>query len=253
VATEKLLAAFLAVQGEIGRGLHFSPVVDGRTLSHHPWDPVAPPESEQVPCIFGCTLDETVILLGGLSPERDVIFRLDETGLHERVARYLGIDAERTGTLVAAYRGAHPRHSPSDLFFAITSDHMMRIPSILQAERKAAQPGAPSYLYLFTWPSDLMGAGIKAHHGAELPFVFDTVDEDIERLGAGPDRRVLADQMRGAWAQFARTGDPNHSGLPNWPSYSKASRDTMIFDMPSRVEPDPGSAGRIAMTPWVTR
>lgn len=51
------------------------------------------------------------------------------------------------------------------------------------------------------------------------------------------------------WAQFARTGDPNHEGLPTWPSYALPRRPTMVFDVESKVEDDPLSEERRA---WET-
>ena len=39
--------------------------------------------------------------------------------------------------------------------------------------------------------------------------------------------------------QFAKTGDPNYPGMPNWPTYSLTDRETMMFDRVSKVEKDP--------------
>ena len=250
----QLLDAFLALRDELGGSQSFAPVVDDRVLMHHPWDPVAPPESAEVPLMLGCTRDETTILLGMLGSEPDALFALDEAGMRTRLSDALGADEATTASIVSAYREASPKMSPSDLFFRATSDHMMRIPAILQAERKAAQGGAPAYLYLFSWESPFMGGRMKAHHGAELPFVFDTVEANRDRLGAGSDRNALAAQMLGAWSHFAHTGDPNHEGLPEWKPYDAGSagkRETMLFGMPSRVESDPDSRERQVMTPLV--
>ena len=49
----------------------------------------------------------------------------------------------------------------------------------------------------------------------------------------------MADQMGGAWVAFARTGNPNHRGIPDWPAYAPDVRQTMIFNTKSRVENDP--------------
>src|SRR5690606_28377712 len=128
------------------------------------------------------------------------------------------------------------------------SDKMMRRLSIVEAERKAVLGGAPTWLYLFTWDrSPRFGGRMKAHHGAELPFVFDSIDDPDNQAGNGPGHRLLADQMRTTWANFARSGDPNHAGLPAWPTYDASRRATMIFDMPSRVEDDPASEDRRAI------
>jgi len=43
-----------------------------------------------------------------------------------------------------------------------------------------------------------------------------------------------------AWATFARSGDPNHAGIPKWEPYTADNRATMLFDVPCRTEIDPG-------------
>jgi para-nitrobenzyl esterase len=52
--------------------------------------------------------------------------------------------------------------------------------------------------------------------------------------------------MSAAWAQFARTGDPNVPGLPHWPAYDEKQRQTMIFDHECRAMADPAAAERAA-------
>src|SRR5262249_59785037 len=47
--------------------------------------------------------------------------------------------------------------------------------------------------------------------------------------GAGPGASALAARMQDAWLAFARTGDPNHPGLPPWPAYDGSRRATMLL------------------------
>jgi len=49
-----------------------------------------------------------------------------------------------------------------------------------------------------------------------------------------------------AWLAFARTGDPNHSGLPAWPTYDTDRRATMLFDVDCRIADDPDAEERLA-------
>jgi para-nitrobenzyl esterase len=50
--------------------------------------------------------------------------------------------------------------------------------------------------------------------------------------------------MSGAWVQFARTGNPGHSGLPRWPAYTAERRATMVFDNRCEVRSNPEGPGR---------
>ena len=66
-------------------------------------------------------------------------------------------------------------------------------------------------------------------------------------VGQGPGPARMADQIGGAWVAFARTGDPNHRGLPRWPAYDGQRRPVMVFDNRSQVVDDPLAEVRQAM------
>jgi para-nitrobenzyl esterase len=68
-------------------------------------------------------------------------------------------------------------------------------------------------------------------HFMEVPYVFDNT-------AASPNDE-LATMMSEAWLAFARSGDPNHPGLPNWEPYTADNRATMFFDIPSHLVVDP--------------
>ena len=55
----------------------------------------------------------------------------------------------------------------------------------------------------------------------------------IER---GSAARALAGQVSDAWVAFARTGDPNHAGLPRWEPFTPATTATMLFDTTCRLQ-----------------
>jgi para-nitrobenzyl esterase len=82
----------------------------------------------------------------------------------------------------------------------------------------------------------------------EIGFMFDNVAAAKDLNGTGAEQDLLAHQMSSAWAAFARTGDPNHSGLPKWPAYDTTRRSTMFFDAPECVVgSDPARAERVVM------
>ncbi len=215
-----------------GTGLtRFAPVVDGGSYPRHPFHPDAAPTAAEIPVLIGTNRDEAALFLAA-DPRRR---RLDETELLKRLHRMLG---ERAEPILEVYRRTRPGASPWDLLIAIASEPM-RLASVRLAERKAAAGGAPVYMYLFTWQSDHMGGLFKAGHALELPFVFDNVDQ-VPITGKRVDRHQLASSVSEAWIAFARTGSPGHAGIPAWPRYTETERDTLVFDVPCRLERDPG-------------
>jgi para-nitrobenzyl esterase len=50
-----------------------------------------------------------------------------------------------------------------------------------------------------------------------------------------------------AWVAFARTGNPNHKGLPNWPAFTIDQRATMIFNNECKTVNDPRKEERLAL------
>jgi para-nitrobenzyl esterase len=108
---------------------------------------------------------------------------------------------------------------------------------VKQAKEKSALNAAPVYMYLFTWQSPIMDGKYKAFHCMELPFVFNNIARCEEMTGGAKDAYALAAKMSDAWINFARTGNPNHKGLPTWPKFDQAKTATMHFNTTCVVKP----------------
>jgi para-nitrobenzyl esterase len=135
----------------------FGAVVDGTVLPRHPFDPDAPVVSKNKPLIVGYNRDETIFFL-----QRDTaVFSLNEQTLKERLAKELGANAE---TVYDTYRKTRPNVSPTDLYIAISSAHMIGVGAVTIAERKYAQGGAPVFMYIFTHESDRIIPGTTHKH-----------------------------------------------------------------------------------------
>lgn len=213
-----------------GGAMRLSPSVDGHYLPVHPFDPVAAPTAAEVPLMIGTNRDEQALFLAR-DPRRR---RLTEEELRQRLAPTLGDNLER---ILGTYQRTRPGATPWDLLIGILSEGARRR-SILLAERKAAGGTAPVYMYLFTYESDFLGGLLKASHAMEIPFLFDNTD-DVGMTGERPDKHEMAVAMSETWAAFARSGDPNHPGVPKWEPYTVDNRATMLFDVPCRAEVDP--------------
>ena len=219
-----------------GNAMRLAPVMDGDYLPQHPFDPVAAPWAANVPLMIGTNKDEAALFMAG-DPRRR---RLEEHELIERLRPMLG---DRMDEILAVYRRTRPDATPWELLVGISSERT-RLGSIQLAERKAAGGPADVFMYLFTWESDYLGGLFQSCHALEIPFVFNQPDV-APITGSKANRPELAASMSDAWVAFARTGNPNHPGLPNWPTYSTASRSTMLFDVPCRVEDDPRREERL--------
>ncbi|HVU69916.1 MAG TPA: carboxylesterase/lipase family protein [Ktedonobacteraceae bacterium] len=221
--------ARLNANGLIG----WSPVMDGQIIPQHPFEPTAPAISAHVPLLIGTNKDEsTLFQLADTS-----LATLDEDGLRKRVRALAGPSADE---VISVYRAAQPEGSPADILIAISSDRLMRIHSITQAERKYAQGAAPVFMYLFTWETPVLSGRLKACHALEIPFVFDNLWSARRFTGNGPECQGISDEMSEAWLAFAHTGTPG----PDWPAWTPGERATKIFDRASRIEHDPAGLQR---------
>jgi para-nitrobenzyl esterase len=149
--------------------------------------------------------------------------------------------------VIASYRAAHPDLTPWDLWILIATDHPRGTYSRETAKRKAAQNAAPAYLYRFDWETPEGGGHMRSPHTVEIPFVFNNIAIAGPLISKMSEAYSLAEKVSASWVAFARTGDPNVGGLPKWPAYGAARRDTMLFNNTSRVEQDPDRGPRLVM------
>ncbi len=216
----------------------FGPVVDGTLLPRQPFDPDAPSVSADVPLIVGdCTHEASLFL----AREDKVWYgTLTEAEMRARVAAVAGTDADRA---VALYQRLMPGATPAQLLIAALTDGQFRVRSLIMAERKAAQAAGPVWIYSFAWQTPLFDGRLGAPHAIDVPFTFDTL-EFTNATDHSAAAHALAVSMSATWANFARTGVPEHASLPAWPVYSATDRATMVLDAECRVARDPGREAR---------
>jgi para-nitrobenzyl esterase len=244
VPMDRLLAANAAVNAKLpsrepGMTAN-SPTVDGRAIPNHPWDPAAPGLSAGIPLLIGYARTEET-LYDRPTPET---LALDDAGLKLRAEKRIGGDP---GRVIEIYRKAHPGATPWDLWILIATDHPRGTYSRELAKRKAVQRGAPAFAYRFDWETPEGGGHMRSPHTVEIPFVFNNIKIAGPLISKMPEAHALAGKVSAAWVSFARTGNPNTSGLPKWPAYSATSRDTMLFNNDSRVVQDPDREPRLVM------
>ncbi len=233
-------AAVLAKTPTSGPAGGFRPVVDPAVLPRHPFEPAAPDLSAEVPLLIGFNRTEATLFLAN---DKEV-FELDEERMRVRVQRLFKDKAE---LVLDGMRRIYPEASPSDLYVLIHTGFMRYpIDSIKLAERKAAQGGAPVYLYKFEWETTARFGQMRTPHAIEIPFVFDIVDQAtwLGMTRGTPEAHALAAKVSATWAAFARTGSPNSGDLPKWDPFTIESRQTMRINNESALENDPASEER---------
>jgi para-nitrobenzyl esterase len=236
---EQLVTAMGDGGGPGGAGLRLAPVVDGHSLPRNPFDPDAPEISATVPLLIGTVETEVTFMRGTpLDP-------MDQDTLHAHVKQVLrGADDGTVDRLIDVYRKGRPNISNTDLYLILASDATFRAGVLTEAERKADQGTASVYMYYFTWKSPVRDGKLRTFHTLEIPFVFDNVDLATAMTASGQERYALADKISSAWVAFARSGNPSHPGLPNWPAFNTKQRATMILNNEYEVIEDPNGEER---------
>jgi len=210
-----------------GFGLSWGPIHDGQFLPYQPSEAAAMALSKDIPLLVGSTKTE----FGPFNPANR------ETDMDKAKANLQKRFGDKTGAYMDAVKKAYPETTqPADY---MNIDINFRAGAVRQANGKAVAGAAPVYLYLFTWNSPVNDGIYKSMHCMELPFVFDNISRCEEMTGGGREAQALADKMSRAWIAFARTGNPNHKGLPNWPQYTAENGATMLFDNVSQVKNHP--------------
>ncbi|HEY5810067.1 MAG TPA: carboxylesterase family protein, partial [Povalibacter sp.] len=233
----------------VGRSLYFGPVIDQHSLPRHPFYPDAAPQSAGIPMIIGNTRDETIAFLGNEPGVRELTW--DQ--LPERLLPQLLVDID-PDYVIAEYRRWYPQYSPSEVFFAATTAGRSWRGALVELEARATQ-GSPAYAYQLDYRSPLEGGRYGAMHTMDIALVFDNIAQPHSLTGTGEDAQKTADQMSDAFIAFARTGNPNHTGMPQWRPYGLDHRSTMVFNAESKLVDDPrGNERRLfAQVPFIQR
>jgi para-nitrobenzyl esterase len=198
-------------------GLGASPVLDGKYLPHDPFDPVAPPESAQVPLIVSTALEDAALALSN--------FALTEADLKTLLDKRFN---DRGANILSLYRKYYPEKSPYLIQAQAFTDSGFRRSAFKQVELKAAQGKGAVYMYEWDWPTPAFGGRYGAIHGLDVSASFHEARD-------GNDMSRVAEQLSSAWVAFAKVGNPNTPRLPPWPIYDTATRATMVFGTPTQL------------------
>lgn len=90
------------------------------------------------------------------------------------------------------------------------------------------------------YPPGSPRAGYGSPHGQEVAYVFGTLDTSSPQISKTD--LDISDAMGTYWTNFAKYGDPNGPGEPNWPAFNKAHPVVMYFSQTAHAGTIPSAA-----------
>lgn len=207
----------LSAKGIRGGG---GPVVDGNIVLQHPFDGVGPEISKNVPMLIGTNFNEFTFDINVTKSDEEI-----KSGLVARMGE------EKAEAYIAAFKKAYPDKAFKEISYVDTG---FRPSAVKQAAAKAAQGGAPAYLYLFIWAPANNALG--ASHGMELPFMSNNVTLQREMTGSTEEAYIFENVISNVWLSFIKTGNPNCKDIPVWEPYNAETSPCMLLDNVCHLE-----------------
>ncbi|MBV8097999.1 MAG: carboxylesterase family protein [Verrucomicrobia bacterium] len=221
IPADKILAAW-----QQDREVKFGAIVDGWVVPEQPAKTFAEGKQLRIPVLVGSNADEATVF-GLIAPKT-----VDE------YKTYLERD---TGRFADQEFAAYPVGSDAAIpeqFLKYHNDLFSY--GAYSLARTMTHSGQNAYLYLFTYAEKGKRAKLGAYHGEELYFLSNTYPTDWDHDG---DDERLGQAIRAYWVQFAKTGNPNSIGLPEWPAYDtrkdqylELGRSVALRQVPERVQ-----------------
>jgi len=180
-----------------------NPTLDSVLFGKNPWESFTAGEFRNIPLIIGTNADEWWDYIDPDSTADDVIRAASELSY---------IDPN------AALQAVADEAVPREAIDRLRNAEGYVCPSQALA-RSMSAAGFDAWMYYFTRiREDEGGQKVRAYHGAEYPYVFDTHDSYMRTT---PTDVALTKAMQQYWISFATTGDPNSAATPEWPRFAE--------------------------------
>ena len=146
-------------------------------------------------------------------------------------SEYSDQSKKKFGSLANEYLKAFPGNSSAEVaksLMAFNRDELFAWQAYTWAKLQTAKSKNPVYVYLFkrTSPGEKQ---YGAFHSSEIPFTLNNLQ--TWNLNWTNADKKLADVMSDYWVNFAKTGNPNSSALPEWKPFNTSENKIMNFDV----------------------
>ena len=209
----------------------FDVIVDGWVVQDQPAISFKMQRQAHVPVLVGSNANETTVF-GKPSPLATTDSR------PKNIAQYRQWLANEFREFASDVWKAYPATSDAEVgsvFVRMQTDYDFGFGSYVLA-KAMSDAGQPAYLYYFAYVGRGPFAPLGAFHSEELMFIGDSY---WKSWAPNSDDEKLSEIMRDYWVQFAKSGNPNRRGLPEWPLYKEKSGRCMELgrDVRSRSVP----------------
>nr|XP_048287041.1 acylcarnitine hydrolase-like isoform X2 [Myodes glareolus] len=207
---------------DINKVITIRAVTDGKFLPRHPQELLTSVDFHPVPSIIGVNNDEYGWLLPMAQSSDQIIKDITRETLPailKNTTIYMTIPPECSDLLMEEYmNNTEDAQTLQIQYKEMIADFLFVIPALQIA--KFQRSHASVYFYEFrhvpSYLKDTRPSYVKADHADEIAFVFGS-----SRWGIIPDfteeEKLLSRTMMKYWTNFARHGNPNSEGLPDWP------------------------------------
>ena len=214
--------------GEMSR-MEWKPRHDGYVLRATPLQMIREGDYNRVPFMAGSNRDE----FGKALKLKSKLRRVRPAAYESSLVSLFKVPPAEAKRLVELYPlaefGGRPVEAYGRMFGA---DASLACPTYLGL--KAAAASGPAFYYRFNYDGYALGKYLGSAHSMEIPFIFDSLDRmpasAFYHRGNMPEARELERVIQGYWVNFARGGDPNGPGLPEWPRFVPDREEMMVLD-----------------------
>ncbi len=226
VPAKKLLKKSVGGMGDFS----YMPHHDGYVLKATPLQMIREGDYNKVPFMAGSNRDE----FGKAMKLIPKYYYARPNKYEDKLIEEFGLSKKLARELVELYPLSEFDNRPVEAYGRMFGvDAALACPTYLGLLAASDQDNKTFY-YRFEYDDFLYGKYMGAAHAMEIPFVFGNLDRapaDMLYKGDNLEKAsALSEIMMGYWINFARTGDPNGEGLPQWPEFESDDQRIMILD-----------------------
>ena len=222
-----------AVQNAATVGTVRGPILDGYVLPANAVELFAKGQQNDVPLLAGSNTDEGTLFANRVQPQPT------PGSFTDQVRTFFGRQAE---AVLKVYPADTPEQTKAS-FAALLGDQLISYPTWLWDTLQAKTGKAPTYRYSFELRPPAPEASLTplaaqgVFHTAEILYVFDNLQ--VREWNWRSEDRKMAELASSYWVNFAKNGDPNAPGLPEWPKYTGPNGSVMRLSAQPSAGADP--------------